>query len=360
MSCRLRLRVLILSFVLLPLLCSTQQSFAAGDSELLGIEFVSTEGRPQSGGTVGASWAIYLDGRIDEGAAGRLRDELARREVTSAAVYLNSRGGDLGQGMELGRLIRERGFSTYVGRQNDRGWIPFAGECYSACVFAFIGGNYRFYSPRSRIGVHRFSSLSPADSDADTAQIVSAAIVNYIRKMEVDVGLFERMSRAGKDQILILGKADLEKLRVTNDGRQAAEWAIDSVNGATYLKGAQQTAQGMGTILLSCSDGGVLFRPMFETGDSAKFVAGAVTQHLIRFGDGYVPLSDPLQPVSIQDGSVSAEFSLSREQIRSMQNSASVGYALKMQNPAVIAGFAVDTAGSGMEKIRGFLKNCER
>jgi hypothetical protein len=99
---------------------------------------------------------------------------------------------------------------------------------------------------------------------------------------------------------------------------------------------------------------------MFETGDSAKFVAGAVTQHLIRFGDGYVPLADPLQPISVQDGAISAEFALSREQTRTMQNSASVGYAVQMQNPTVTAGFAVDTAGPGMAKIRGFLKNCER
>ena len=338
----------------------TQFCFAADGDEPLSIEFVPPTSPAQSGRPVGERWTIYFNGRIDEGAAERFREELTRREIESAAIFLNSRGGVLWQGLELGSLIRQHGFSTYVGRQNERGSTPLAGECYSACVYAFIGGSYRFSVPQSRIGVHRFSSLSPTDADADTAQIVSAAIVNYIRKMEVDVGLFDRMSRAGKDQILILAQADLEKLGVINNGRLSAEWAIGSLDGTTYLEGAQQTWLGQSKVRLSCDGGKVMFRPLFDAGDSAAATVESVMQHLIRFGDGYSPLADPLQPIAIQDGYVSAEFVLSRDQTMRLQNSISVGYAARLGNPNIFAGFTVDTAGANVEKIRGFLKSCER
>jgi hypothetical protein len=80
----------------------------------------------------------------------------------------------------------------------------------------------------------------------------------------------------------------------------------------------------------------------------------------MRFGDGYVPLADPLRPIGIQDGHVSAEFVLSREQIDRLQASSSVGYAARLGYPNVFAGFSVDTLGPSKERISSFLKSCER
>ena len=347
-------------FAAMLVFCAGRSGFATSDDDPLAMEFVPPDASRPVGRAASERWAIYLNGRIDDRAAERFREELTRREIRSASVYLNSRGGDLSQGMELGALIRERGFSTNVGSQNDRGALALAGECYSACVLAFIGGNYRFCGSQSRIGVHRFSALSPTGSDLDTAQIVSAAIVNYIRLMDVDVGLFDRMSRAGKDEMLVLAKADLERLRVINNGRQAAEWTIESLNGTSHLKGSQQTWLGEGEIRFSCNQGQVVFHPMFDAGDNAEAVRDSVKQHLIRFGDRYVPLADPLQPVSIQDGRVSAEFVLNREQIDRLRATSSVGYAARLGYPNVFAGFSVDTQGPAGEKINSFLRSCER
>jgi hypothetical protein len=335
-----------------------QPTFAATADDALSMEFFPPV--PDASPDDGERWTIYLHGQIDERATERFREELARREISSASVYLNSRGGVLAQGMDLGSLLRERDFSTYVGSRNDRGSNPLPGECYSACVFAFIGGTYRFYAPRSRIGVHRFSAMSPADADADSAQIVSAAIVNYIRKMEVDVGLFDRMARAGKEEILVLSEVDLEKLHVINRGRQPAEWTIESRDGATYLKGTQQTWRGAGAVLLSCSEGHVVFRALFDAGVRAEAVRDSVKQHLMRSGDGYMPLADPLRPIDVQDGQVSAEFVLNQEQINRLRASSSVGYAARLGYPNVFAGFSVDASGQSTEKISSFLKSCER
>ena len=96
---------------------------------------------------------IYLDGIIDAAAVKRFEDEVKTRNIEGASVYLNSPGGDLFAGMRLGQLFRKFGFSTHVGRWEGKtlteaAWVQqkttTPGECYSACVFAFVGGYFRY------------------------------------------------------------------------------------------------------------------------------------------------------------------------------------------------------------------------
>lgn len=70
-------------------------------------------------------------------------------------VVLNSPGGNLGAGMELGEKIRTNRFATEIGRPGGAGVQP--GVCYSACTFAFLGGIARQVRPESVFGVHRFT-----------------------------------------------------------------------------------------------------------------------------------------------------------------------------------------------------------
>jgi hypothetical protein len=65
----------------------------------------------------------------------------ANRQVQ--LVQLDSRGGRAAEGLALGRLLRERGVATLV-----------TGECSSACVTAFAGGERRLIGPGARLGLH--------------------------------------------------------------------------------------------------------------------------------------------------------------------------------------------------------------
>ena len=96
---------------------------------------------------------ILLEGPIDERAAQRLREEIGGREMASAIVILNSPGGLLLEGMALGRVIREAGYSTSVAR---------GGVCHSACVFALLGGVYRFAAPQSMLNLSQVLTMGPA------------------------------------------------------------------------------------------------------------------------------------------------------------------------------------------------------
>lgn len=105
--------------------------------------------------------------------ASRASERGARR-----AVLLNSAGGDLAASMRLGIEFRRLGMIVYVGRFVDletlaaRGQVPRGraqlreivkwgnaqpvnGICYSACVYAFMGGVKRTVPQSSKLGVHR-------------------------------------------------------------------------------------------------------------------------------------------------------------------------------------------------------------
>jgi len=61
-------------------------------------------------------------------------------------VHLNSVGGRIAEGKEIGKIIRARELQTYT-RKN----------CESACTLAFLGGNNRFIAPGGRLGFHSAS-----------------------------------------------------------------------------------------------------------------------------------------------------------------------------------------------------------
>jgi hypothetical protein len=178
-------------------------------------------------------WNIVLEGEIDSEAPARVKAALQQAGPDGADVYINSLGGNLFAGMEIGRLIRRAGANTHVGTlvadisggasarvAGKKAVKAKSGYCYSACTLAFLGGVHRYVPPGSEYGVHRFSSRSGrAESDLDTTQVASAAVTAYIRDMDVDPGLFDLMLQKGKYRIRILSDAELVRLNVVNTGR---------------------------------------------------------------------------------------------------------------------------------------------
>jgi hypothetical protein len=75
----------------------------------------------------------FVTGRFDFGDEARFEEFLARpRPAPLRVVYLNSHGGNLQAGIEIGRLIRRARLATAVLATRD--------VCDSACTLAFAGG----------------------------------------------------------------------------------------------------------------------------------------------------------------------------------------------------------------------------
>ncbi len=82
---------------------------------------------------------IYAEGeivkgdtrRFFEGEGADIRSDIDRQYT----VHLNSSGGNLLEGIELGKQFKLRGISTHIAQDS---------SCLSACSFAFLGGTFKY------------------------------------------------------------------------------------------------------------------------------------------------------------------------------------------------------------------------
>ncbi len=151
-----------------------------------------------------------------------LRENLVYKENR---IEFNSPGGNLYGAIELGRIIRRMGNPTTVGRtlllDNPEYSMDVIGRpdavCFSACAYAFLGGEKRYLSDNALFGVHRFGS-SEYGFSSDEAQQVSSDLARYIEEMGADQRLLQLAARTSfEDDIFLINSAMAEELRVVFD-----------------------------------------------------------------------------------------------------------------------------------------------
>jgi hypothetical protein len=88
---------------------------------------------------------INISGVIQRGDDLRFRTSLARVLPLLGIVILESPGGDLQAGLNIGREISARAYATLV---------KSGAVCASACALAWLAGDWRYMAPGARIGFH--------------------------------------------------------------------------------------------------------------------------------------------------------------------------------------------------------------
>jgi hypothetical protein len=340
----------------LSCLCSTA---LAQDQKTMSIAGVPPN--PKLEVVSGNGWVIYLDGTITAGDGKRLEKYIVEHHVPSQSwVVLNSPGGNLFEGMELGRIIRKYYLRTDVARRrpnssNQFDYLP--GGCYSACTLAYVGGRFRFLHSASHFGIHRFAFTSPQKNESDMAQIASASIVAYLRSMDIDPDLFTLSTQAGSAEIYEPTKAELEKLNVVTNGFNKPKWSIESNNGLLYLKGERDTVYGINKFIMFCFAPGkmglhVIFDPQGRQNEVIDFGAHS----LMINGQQYAV--DPVDK-QIANGWFNAEYALSPQQVNLFTNASSVGLVVQMIGSApVFFGFDNMPFEEGAKKLAGLLNSC--
>jgi hypothetical protein len=142
--------------------------------------------------------ALVLRGKIGAASASWFRERLDEAKLRAGdAVVISSLGGDVGQSLIMGEVIRARGLVTAVGTVDASGRVGPA-SCASACVFVFAGGKTRFGVEGSRLGVHRFTTRTASADPVADAQRVTGTMLSYLTKMGISASVFvEAMSRTG-------------------------------------------------------------------------------------------------------------------------------------------------------------------
>jgi hypothetical protein len=89
---------------------------------------------------------LSIEGKIEYKDEDKFLQEAQKyKNGTRAIIMLHSPGGNVPAALAIGRTIRERGYSTYVGDK----YI-----CMSSCAMIWLGGINRFYEGGARIGFH--------------------------------------------------------------------------------------------------------------------------------------------------------------------------------------------------------------
>lgn len=165
--------------------------------------------------------AILLKGRIDDGDTFDLQVYIASLpKKPTIVVYLDSPGGNLREGMRLGRFFNQNKIETVVDAKT---------RCTSACALAFLGGRDAHGKPQrtkastAGVGFHSFTRDFDKDKQytADDLKIVIQrtqtevyGVAEYLRSIGSDMDFLRIMLRAANNDMNFISNDDAIALGV--------------------------------------------------------------------------------------------------------------------------------------------------
>lgn len=166
--------------------------------------------------------AIQLKGKIDDGDTFDLQvyiSNLPKKPIV--IVYMNSPGGNLREGMRLGRFFFNNKIETSVETKT---------ACASACALAFLGGRdgatgkpHRTKASNSGLGFHSFSREFDKDKryDADDLKTVVQQtqsqvylVADYLKEIGADMDILRLMLRAQANQMNFISNDEALALNI--------------------------------------------------------------------------------------------------------------------------------------------------
>jgi hypothetical protein len=302
---------------------------------------------------------IYAKGTIEKNTASELLNLTKANNIDSAIVLFDSPGGSLIEGINLGQLIRELGFSTGIATFNN-GKMEAEGVCASACAYSFVGGiNRYFIGGNTALGLHQFSSGSTALS-TEEVQKISGLLVAYMQEMGIDALAFTLSTKAEPEAIAWLSPEYALTLQISNNGIQQVTVELKQNDGAIYLRLEQARNGVIGRFLLGCDRGQLFLNGGHITNDKdAKNRANWATWSAIEIGNETLQnIRKENKPDSLtsQGSAVWVSRVLSDSELKMLLNSSSIG--LMFGADGMVAYRATVNIKPAMSKITSFLKNC--
>lgn len=310
----------------------------------------------------GNAWTIYANGVIDDDTPNRLKTFIDKNNIPEHSdIFFNSPGGSLMAGMELGKIVRNAGLFAYIGKGEGGKNKNVAGECFSACALAFLGGQYRWVDSSSSYGVHRFSFTKKISHGVDVSQVLSALVAQYIRDMGANPELFSVMTLAGSDSITVLSQEQLKEYKVANDGYDTTHWSIENYQTLFYLKGERKTWRGVNKFLLMCSPSkdSMFLQAIFDPEGRGDEVV-QMKSYLLNLDDESTPITQYLyEGPKLINGWVNISFLIDKNLISSIQNAKEVGVQFQFEDSSpFFFGFRGMEFADGAKKLPALEANC--
>jgi hypothetical protein len=314
---------------------------------------------------VGNTLDIYASGVIDPDAASRFQALVVANKIPEGSVVnFDSPGGNLLAGMELGRKIRLDGFYTQVNAANgtDSHGVPVSKPslCASACTLAFLGGTFRWIDDKSVYAVHRFFFPAPENDGADIAQILSAEIVQYMRDMGIDPGLFTLMTEGGRTEVVIPTREQLLALNVVNNGKDKPVWTMNSIPQGIYLKGEQNTIFGDNKLLFACGPDRLMhLTAIFPARGREDFIKLEGADGLLIDGNSVRVAPTEARFLGFTNGTAAVDFTLDPILMERVLTAHTIGVSMQFAYDApTFDGVADFDFSSGREQMGGLMTVC--
>jgi hypothetical protein len=139
-----------------------------------------------------------------------------------AVVFLDSPGGRVLASMEFGTLLRQIGASAVVAGVYSNGagaTVMTNGQCFSACVYAFMGARKRVIPNASQIGIHRMFAYEQNVDAAGEAYVrrrydngqMGSVLKRYSSEMGVNPALISEAEHIPSEGLKILSRKEIRR-----------------------------------------------------------------------------------------------------------------------------------------------------
>jgi hypothetical protein len=318
---------------------------------------------------------IFADGYICTDTDQKFQQFLIQNppKAPNTIVVLNSGGGSVEAGLQMGRIIRQQKMWTQVGSQlplmipqnenipaqsvpyiSAAASPPFPGACASSCTFTFMGGINRTMGYGSNYGVHQFEldSQTPDPNLEANTEVLSAQLVAYLNEMGISANYMVYMVQKTGNNVTNLTMKLLQQLNIVTP-RWQTKWQIKPLNDNSgfYLGGTTTDPWGTHEIAFVCipkesppaqpTQGAppppallAIFYLDPGSRGKAQDLAGAVQAFVILQSGIFVPSIIPAsQPPTVSSNLLTASLTIPQGLLDSLENQPNIGLAF-IFNPA--------------------------
>jgi invasion protein IalB len=143
----------------------------------------------------GQSSSVLVDGKFEPRDGDQFR--IKTGNLSNAVISFRSDGGSVVAGIQIGEIIRLKGFTTSVSRD---------ARCASACALAWLGGTKRLMSAESKIGFH-----AAYTSDGRETGVGNALIGAYLTKLGLPYSAVVYITQAAPRSMTWLSATEAKK-----------------------------------------------------------------------------------------------------------------------------------------------------
>jgi hypothetical protein len=279
---------------------------------------------------------VYLHGEIDAEAPRRFEALMRSGHIPAGSdIYLNVPRGDPAAAMALGRMFRAAGMATHLGTPRKPRLARKTAKtavCVDACVYAYLGGLYRWTpSGSDHLGLTALPSATAKGSSELTA---------YLQEMGIQPGALARAAtpRGGSawlsaDPMLSTGLA--------NNGRLPVTASYNLSVSAPTLELRQVVRKGTHRLTIQCQPGKTTVTAYDEVGlGRARQIVARGTRSYFQLNQRQV-LELPRDGAGVADNALMIRRSYPPAELVDLVSSWSFGAWVGGRNNAFRDGFSM-------------------